>query len=1377
VGGIYLIDWLYLYCGTCRKVAFPEGFMMVSGIVMLYLMFLVCAAPILLIKASCIGNISQIEYDALQAFYEATHGASWHVRDHRPDTTVWSFPSTVSTPCGTLTWEGLTCNETDAINTVVVPGVECAITRMWMINYNLQGSLPSLLGSMTSLQSVDFNSNCLSGTLPEALGNLTNLYQLSMYYNLLSSTIPVVIFKLPSLQYTSLQYNYFTGPYPSYASDATNALQIFLNDNLFTNPLPGNIGTLKSLLSLGANTNFLTGTLAPTLGEASDLTTLYLFDNYFTGEFPSQMGQLGHLETCLVYYNFLSSSLPSELGQLTVLVQFGMENNLLTGQIPSELGNMSKVQQFVLHSNSLSGTIPSELSRLQELSAIELSGNSLTGDFPVEMFWNNTHLLYLLVNDNYLQGNLSEAVSGLLSCLALEFSGNYMTGSIPDALYQLSLLNEFIMSENLMSSTVSASIHSMKQLEIFNVSNNFMTSVVPSEFGDIIFMRTLSISQNYISGPIPTSIAKCLFIQAIDVGGNMMTSTIPTGFGRLDRLLSFNASNNYFSGYLDDTVFTNQSVMNALEYFDVSSNTLSGPIPPILFQLSFKRPLRAVVMHSNCFIGTLPPEICDATNLTVLILDSASSADGCDVALSPILREVFKVQIGRHHLQGSIPECVWSMPTLTTLHLSGNGLGGTLGQLPDAGSLNDVSLASNAIVGSIPHSWQVWPWSNLDLSGNKLSGALEKDFVVTMNTTAIDLTVNRLSGNIPDSLRNAFGVNILNGNLFACGAGTKPVHDPDSAEYVCGSDDFNDSMIVWILLIGVAVALCVWKTNNLFAYANKLQHDIFADIVMLGFPDRWLDQFIEALRRIVVASAGTTLGFVLISMMTYIVMKSAPTDTARIFTTHSFQYLWQTTAAFLHSSVPTILILLYLYAAVGCVGVVINVSNEAYLKQRNNFLASLVHLNVSWTRAARIILLFIAHLTVTILVNVLYVYVLLRGVSGTDLLFLQLALSVFKLLWNNVFVTRYISKLHMERVPALFCSTFLVLFTFVAGPVIATFLSDTSCFLYVITGQPPVDSTFAVDPFVCALFCDPACHVICRFSSSPLTIFTSVTPSWSYSYQCSSVLLVNYTPVFVFSYAISGIVMPIVMIAYLNAPAERLEASLFKVFNLAKLTRDTLWTHSHPDSSHTQGQPNPIHDACSEQITEPSGEAPTIRRRLAFNSNSLLSKLLMNIGVLLTFGLASPLLAIAVFVDTLTVVIMWFFMVRRFVNLHAGSERGVDNSRAAWERLEYCTENAVTGIHSVVWVIVGFVSVFWSLFVFDMIGDVFGGEAGGFMVMCPTLGLYVLLWIVGICNDRYMDDDNSSRPTVSGLKRSTIVDGVELIANDNFVEATSESTA
>ena len=54
----------------------------------------------------------------------------------------------------------------------------------------LTGEIPSEIGSLTSLNSLDLSNNQLTGEIPAEIGNLSNLYSLDLSDNQLTEEIP-----------------------------------------------------------------------------------------------------------------------------------------------------------------------------------------------------------------------------------------------------------------------------------------------------------------------------------------------------------------------------------------------------------------------------------------------------------------------------------------------------------------------------------------------------------------------------------------------------------------------------------------------------------------------------------------------------------------------------------------------------------------------------------------------------------------------------------------------------------------------------------------------------------------------------------------------------------------------------------------------------------------------------------------------------------------------------------------------------------------------------------------------------------------------------------------------------------------------------------
>jgi Leucine-rich repeat (LRR) protein len=132
----------------------------------------------------------------------------------------------------------------------------------------LRGTLPSEIGELTKLQSLDLHGcELLSGTIPSELGNLSSLTFMDMSGCSLRGPIPTELFRLAKLQKLSLGGNAFEGG------------------------LPNEIGNLESVKEIRITGAYLSGTLPTSLGDLPELLNLQLYGNSFTGTIPEELGK------------------------------------------------------------------------------------------------------------------------------------------------------------------------------------------------------------------------------------------------------------------------------------------------------------------------------------------------------------------------------------------------------------------------------------------------------------------------------------------------------------------------------------------------------------------------------------------------------------------------------------------------------------------------------------------------------------------------------------------------------------------------------------------------------------------------------------------------------------------------------------------------------------------------------------------------------------------------------------------------------------------------------------------------------------------------------------------------------------------------------
>ena len=411
------------------------------------------------------------EREILVEFYNATDGPNWE------SNLYWltEFPLSA--------WAGVATDYRDRL----------VVTGLYLHSNNLRDGMPSGLGGLANLESLDLSFNHLTGSIPPELGNLAGLTSLSLNANNLTGHIPPELGNLDALEYLSLEVNDLAGPIPPELGDLVNVVAIDLRINDLTGPIPPELGNLASvrILSLG--------------------------DNELTGSIPLELTNLGSLESLDLNQNNLTGSIP-ELGNLTSLRSLHLSNNNLTGSIPPALGNLEGLGRPVCYSdpsfvvcsrsglllrgNDLTGPIPPELGNLDNLQVLDLAGNDLTGPIPPEL-GNLGSLARLHLADNGLTGPIPPELGNLDSLQVLDLYANRLTGSIPPELGNLS------------------------NLTWLSLPLNGLAGPIPSELGALGRLRILSLSANSLTGPLPPELAELDRLKVLNVGENRLTGAIP----------------------------------------------------------------------------------------------------------------------------------------------------------------------------------------------------------------------------------------------------------------------------------------------------------------------------------------------------------------------------------------------------------------------------------------------------------------------------------------------------------------------------------------------------------------------------------------------------------------------------------------------------------------------------------------------------------------------------------------------------------------------------------------------------------------------------------------------------------------------------------
>lgn len=263
----------------------------------------------------------------------------------------WVVPPHSASPAFVCKWKWVTCKGADIVALEVNQGgnPQTATQPLFGDTTRMQ-SIPPQFGSLTALTVLDLSylgayqaiaMGGLVGSLPSELGRLTNLVSINVRYNALAGELPESLSRLQALTFLQLAYNLFQGTFPSVLSTLGSLAYLSMVYNGFSGPLPEGISSLQSL------------------------TKLVVAHTAVSGRLPLQLGALSGLQELSVTYNpALSGGIPGSISRLRSLqlLEFqGMGN--LTGKLPSARlwSRLTSLTKLTLQSTSLTGSLPTRL--------------------------------------------------------------------------------------------------------------------------------------------------------------------------------------------------------------------------------------------------------------------------------------------------------------------------------------------------------------------------------------------------------------------------------------------------------------------------------------------------------------------------------------------------------------------------------------------------------------------------------------------------------------------------------------------------------------------------------------------------------------------------------------------------------------------------------------------------------------------------------------------------------------------------------------------------------------------------------------------------------------------------------------------------------
>ncbi|KAM5551130.1 receptor-like protein 19 [Rosa sericea] len=619
-------------------------------------------------------------------------------------------------------------------------------------------SIPSAIGNLKMLSSIDISRCSFTGSVPKSIENLTELVDLYMSGNRFNSpissihwetllnlkildlsknqlygTIPSSVVSLPKLEILTLSHNWFSGQVPEFSTTSSPVLRTLdLENNNLEGPIPTSIFNLQGLLNLNLCSNNFSSFPFSGPRLPKNLSSVDLSHNSMLFDYNGSNSSFLQIHYLVLASNKLRA-FPDFLRNQFILYYLDLSNNQIQGEIPNWIlslkslttldlsGNSlvtleaplpnstSALSYLDLHSNKLQGEIPNWILSLKSLTTLDLSGNSLvTLEAPLP---NSTSALsFLVLCSNKLQGIRSSYSFLQLGHLGL--ASNKLT-TFPDFLRNQSYLTYLDLSDNHIQGQIPNWIWTF-ELQELNLSCNSLESLEAPLLGSTYVLSSVDLHSNQLQGHFP------LFLSSsyLDYSRNNFSSGIPTDIGDFIYAESYlSLSSNNLHGPIPESICSASGMI-----LDLSDNSLSGTIPQCLTQLPS---LSVIDLRRNNLSGTISDNFLKSCELQTLDLHNNQLQGQFPKSLVNCSRlEV--LNIGNNNIIDTFPCFLMSLSTLRILVLRSNKFYGSIGCPKTNGTwpvLQIIDLAHNNFSGDMPGrmslKWQAMV-SNEDGSATNL---------------------------------------------------------------------------------------------------------------------------------------------------------------------------------------------------------------------------------------------------------------------------------------------------------------------------------------------------------------------------------------------------------------------------------------------------------------------------------------------------------------------------------------------------------------------------------------------------------------------------------------------------------------------------------
>ncbi|XWS13481.1 hypothetical protein CRYUN_Cryun36dG0040700 [Craigia yunnanensis] len=524
----------------------------------------------------------------------------------------------------------------------------------------------------------------------------------------------------------------------------SNVEEIFLDDSYLNNNILQSIGVLTSLKTLSLSNCGLIGSL-PNQGwcDLRNLEELDMVGNALEGMLPYCLA----LRFISLSRNRFQISMPflslANLPNLKILLgnenKMVMEPNSFHTSVPKFQLNIIKLSKCTTD-HGLGIEPPNFLYYQYDLRYVDLSYSNFSGTVPLWLLEKHPKLEDLFLMGNSFTGNIPHCLSGMSDLSILDLSDNQLSGRVPEELIMRSSLEVLRLSNNNLSGIIVPTIFSSNRLsKLYLDGNNFVGEMSDTDIPTIDFsypLKDIDLSNNNLYGKLPRWIGNVSSLERLALSNNQFEGSIRWNCATL----TLDLTGNNLTGKIPEWIDT----LSALGVLLLKANHLDGGIP---IQLCKLYSLSIIDLSQNMFSGPIPYCLGNLTLATKqyksLMKVSSYFASTKEGVLTYIGIRTLKNDVSHDYPSTYMEEWI----NFTTKSVS-YSYGGKILE-----HMSGIDLSCNKLSGQIPYELgNLSGILSLNLSHNDLIGVIPSSFSKLKLLESLDLSYNNLSGRIPIQL-------------------------------------------------------------------------------------------------------------------------------------------------------------------------------------------------------------------------------------------------------------------------------------------------------------------------------------------------------------------------------------------------------------------------------------------------------------------------------------------------------------------------------------------------------------------------------------------------------------------------------------------------